>query len=210
MTRRKTTCARPDCDRAIPGHPDDMKGLCFRHALAAGIAHHLQPGDEAHHIVADALDRGWRITDITRTIGLSERTIWRIKSGKNKRVRQTTLDLLRTLPHNPQGVLVPAGPTVARIEDLRAAGFTVKELAQECGVGYTAMVNYGLRNTRVPADVEAHIQSLHDKYTGDQVGGPCVWLRCTTPATRRIDGIGSYCPDHYDEARDGLEVGRAA
>ena len=132
MTKRKNPiCVRPDCTRAVT-HPKDYDGLCFHHAKAAGIAHHLVPWHKVHAELERLINGGWTINAIEEDYVVFNDTLRDIKYHRRDRFNHTTYQALKEIP-TLSPYRRPAWPLRRRVNALRAIGITFVEIGKEIG-----------------------------------------------------------------------------
>lgn len=159
-------CARPTCDRAIPGKQHQYEGLCFKHALAAGIAQHYQPADTAHDLVHRALSDGWSINEIRRTTGLNAQTITHIRDKKRDFIRHDTVVKLSSLPDQPPRPA--AWPLGRRLQSLRAIGIPIRKVADDLGINRQNLMNIACGRVKsVSQDVDQMIRDYYRQHEMD-------------------------------------------
>ena len=212
--RRKAICSRPTCDRAIPGDPQHMDGLCFKHAVAAGLAQHLQPTEQAREIVLSALESGWRFIDIHRATGVNQQTLFRLRDGELGKIKHITLERLCALPEKPPFTSLPAGPTQKRIVELREAGFSLRRIGRDIGINHSTLANYSAgRRGQVTPEIAAKVKAYHQQHLAEVVEtsfGQCNNSQCDRQGTEKVRDFGTFCAVHADETRQILGIRKAA
>lgn len=140
-TTTRPTCKRPRCTN-VAHHTRGAAGLCRKHALAAGLL--LPPAPVA--VVADHIAKlsaaGWAYEKIAEQAGTSTRTLANIRHHRYHNVRgflAKKIMALKGVP--PEPAFQPRWRATRRIRALRAAGYTVEELAQGTGIGVAHIIH---------------------------------------------------------------------
>lgn len=132
MTERNLPiCVRPNCTRAQPGY-DSYDGLCFRHAKAAGIAHHYVPWEKVNTELERILSGGWTLNAIEEDHGIFAYTLRDIKYHRRDHFRHSTYQTLKEIP-TLSPYRRPAWPLRRRVNAMRAIGIPFSEMAREMG-----------------------------------------------------------------------------
>ena len=98
MSERKLPiCVRPNCTRSQP-RTGNYDGLCFRHAKAAGIAHHYVPWETAHAELERLTTGGWTLNAIEEDHSIFNATLRDIKHHRRDHFRHSTYQALKKIP----------------------------------------------------------------------------------------------------------------
>lgn len=123
-------CARPGCHRT---GRKTARGYCCAHAYAEGIFTTRVPAEPACQHVQKLLDAGSTKSSIARAAGISLTTMRKLCAGCDTISARTHKSIMAiTAPPTP-GIL-PALAYNRRIRALRAAGYTVPEIADHTGL----------------------------------------------------------------------------
>ena len=101
-----TPCARPGCHN-FATIPPSHRGLCYKHAEAAGLIDHPVPADRARHHLRTVMDQGASVTGIHAATGVPLASIWGVVRGRYHHVRQSTEKAMLTATPD-MSVTIPA------------------------------------------------------------------------------------------------------
>ena len=116
---------------------------------------------------------GVGLKQIARVSGVAHGALWKLmygdpgRDGPSRTVRSSTAEALLAVTHadRADGSTVPAGSTVARIDELREAGATWVELAEETGMSHAGIWCLGNgRNTSCTVGAARAVHALHSRW----------------------------------------------
>lgn len=149
-------------------------GYCHRHAYALGLAHHLQPVEQAQRIIDTALSKGWTLTAIADASGLHRSGLKLIRNGTRTEVEHRTLTRLKALDlDGERDTKQPMWPTARRVQSLLQAGHSSYQIAERAGVSpasVTAIARH--RTTLVWKDTAERIDRVWLALYSQPVGKP--------------------------------------
>ena len=122
-------CARPGCHRT---GRKSARGYCRAHAYALGIFTPRIDAEPARQHIKKLQTQGMTRAAIARQAGLSESGVNTLFNSRKTIHPNTHKAILAVTPH-PTGIL-PAIGYNRRIRALRAAGYTIRELADHTGL----------------------------------------------------------------------------
>ncbi|EEI77665.1 Uncharacterised protein [Corynebacterium striatum] len=169
MTKRKNPiCVRPDCTRAVT-HSKDYDGLCFHHAKAAGIAHHLVPWHKVHAELERLINGGWTCNAIEEDHLVFNTTLRDIKFHRRDRFKHTTYQALKEIP-TLSPYRRPAWPLRRRVNALRAIGITFAEIGEEIGEKPERVQHLSYDRARwAPICLDEKIRAYYTQHANDPV-----------------------------------------
>lgn len=148
------------CSRGC-GRQVYRQSLCKPHYLVAHPELRRVPATRSREHLTRCLEAGATRRGIALSIGVPIETVRQVANGSYRRVtRGTQRKLLTATPEMARQV--PAWPTVRRIQALRAAGWSIDELAQRSGLHYETIVSIGQeRYSVVGVDLAATINRMY-------------------------------------------------
>lgn len=166
--RKNPICVRPNCTRAVT-HSKDYDGLCFHHAKAAGIAHHLVPWHKVHAELERLINGGWTLNAIEEDYLVFNTTLRDIKYHKRDRFKHSTYQALKEIP-TLSPYRRPAWPLRRRVNALRAIGITFVEIGEEIGekAANVQYLSYERARWATP-DLDEKIRAYYAKHEADPV-----------------------------------------
>lgn len=169
MTERKLPiCVRPNCTRAQPGH-GGYDGLCFHHAKAAGIAHHLVPWHKVHAELERLINGGWTLNAIEEDYLIFNTTLRDIKFHRRDRFKHTTYQALKEIP-TLSPYRRPAWPLRRRVNAMRAIGITFVEIGEEIGEKAATVQHLSYERARwATPELDEKIRAFYAKHQADPV-----------------------------------------
>lgn len=169
MSERKLPiCVRPNCTRAVT-RPEDYDGLCFRHAKAAGIAHHFVPWEKVHAELERLTAGGWTLNAIEEDYIVFNNTLRDIKYHRRNRFKHSTYQALKEIP-TLSPYRRPAWPLRRRVNALRAIGITFVEISEEIGEKATTVqyLSYERAQWATP-ELDEKIRAYYQFHANDPV-----------------------------------------
>lgn len=169
MTKRKLPiCVRPTCTRAQSSH-GDYDGLCFHHAKAAGIAHHLVPWEKVNAELERLTTGGWTLNAIEEDYLVYNPTLRDIKFHRRDRFKHTTYQALKEIP-TLSPYRRPAWPLRRRVNALRAIGITFVEIGAEIGEKPERVQHLSYNRAQwATAELDAKIRAYYTRHANDPV-----------------------------------------
>ena len=192
---KSAKCVRPTCQRAVT-HPEDYDGLCFQHALQAGIAHHFVPWEIANQELQRLLDGGWTLNKLQQDYVLYGCTMRDIHYHRRNRFKHDTVQALREVP-TLSPYRRPAWPLRRRVRALYALGFTFPEIGRAIGEKPEAVqhLTYDRAAWTTPT-MDAKIRNFYDEHKTDH----------QRPIESKRMQAGYSLPFDWDDIDDPLEV----
>ena len=159
-------CVRPTCSRAVT-NPKDYDGLCFQHALQAGIAHHFIPWEEANRELQRLMEGGWTISKIQDDYAVNHQALRDILYHRRERFRHNTVQALRDAP-TQSPYRRPVWPLRRRVRALYALGFTYPEMGRAMGEKPEAIQHLSYdRATWTSPTLDTKIRAFYDEHKND-------------------------------------------
>lgn len=150
-------CARPGCTRT--GNPR-YRNYCRTHAEHLRIIQPRIPADKPRQHLQNLLNHGASLKSIAEATGANYITLHNLKQGKSATVSATTAQRVLSLTQPPQQYRQPAWPTMRKLQSLRAAGWTLNELATHTGISRS---NISYISTGAWDTVTPHIHHATEK-----------------------------------------------
>lgn len=164
--RKNPICVRPNCTRAVT-RPEDYDGLCFRHAKAAGIAHHFVPWERVNAELERLQAGGWTLNAIETDYLVYNPTLRDIKFHRRDRFKHTTYQALKEIP-TLSPYRRPAWPLRRRVNAMRAIGITFVEIGEEIGEKPERVQHLSYNRAQwATAELDAKIRVYYAKHTND-------------------------------------------
>lgn len=152
-----TQCVRPGCTRT--GNPR-YRNYCRTHAEHLRIIQPRLPADKPRQHLQNLLNHGASLKSIAEATGANYITLHNLKQGKTPTVSATTAQRVLSLTQPPQQYRQPAWPTMRKLQSLRAAGWTLDELANHTGISRS---NISYISTGAWDTVTPHIHNAAEK-----------------------------------------------
>lgn len=129
MTTRPK-CKRPRCPN-LAYTARNAQGYCVKHARAAGLQLPKVPAEPVAQHVRRLLDRGWTRSQLAKAAGVGVETICSVRDLRYPRIYGETAAKLLACDGAPEDpALQPKWRATRRLQALRAAGWTVREIAE--------------------------------------------------------------------------------
>lgn len=133
-------CQRPGCPKASYrwGH-----GYCRPHSISEGAAVHRVDATPARLHALHCIHQGATANSIADQVGVSRTTVTKLARGEKKRLMP---DIARRIMTATPTMVdrQPAWPIRRRVQALRAAGWTINELATHTGISASGIYSLSL------------------------------------------------------------------
>ena len=167
MSERKLpTCVRPNCTRAQSNY-ERYNGLCFRHAKAAGLAHHFVPWETVNTELERVLAGGWTLNTIVKDHAIYHCTLREIKYHRRDRFKHSTYQALKETP-TLSPYRRPAWPLRRRVNALRAIGIPFTEMARDIGETTQSVQRLSYEKAQwAPVHIDEKIRAYYTQHALD-------------------------------------------
>lgn len=134
MTTNRPKCASPKCELQASNR---SHGYCIKHAYATGAIRPRVDSTMARQKLLTLLEAGSTLPSISEAIGVDSTTLHRIRHGESKTILRKNHDAIMQADPRKTIITVPAWQLTRRIRALRAAGWTLQDLADHTGLTKT-------------------------------------------------------------------------
>lgn len=152
-------CASPKC----PNHALREVGYCKKHAYLHGAVHHKASPVMARNHINWLLQTGSTRTGVATASGLSTETVDRILNENTTAIQQRTHNAVLGTPPSRSIQKISTWQLARRIRALRAAGWTVSDIATDSGLSLPTILH--IQHERWPTVQRRTAISLRDTYS---------------------------------------------
>lgn len=128
-------CARPTCENRA-----SKNGHCNKHAYALGLIRERVDARRITAAVRAGLEAGWSVSSLADAAGRSPATIANLRDGKYRTVTQKVESSLLQALEADEPLMVPGWRATRRVTSLRAAGFSILDLAEGMGTSRSQII----------------------------------------------------------------------